>query len=825
MKKMDSLHTGSDELIYVQTDKVSIIIKGRTAHSNIHQEYTPNDSALKVFCKDRYEVSLNGCKLSDSLSENKKSCFGIYSCTPIFYEQHNYEIIIEADDAYEIDFWHDNYNIRNKVTRASRQHNIFSGIINFGNEIGLSDLVIKLKGEKYLCLVIEVFPTKIDYKEDYKNIVVDVTREVYNLVFDFLKKTYISYRQGDHVNNSPVEFFAVIRQIYSDFIRAIDVLLARPHHILEKTYEVLPEYKVKRIDHSTMRWIEKHQERVCRSNHTILVERALSVRKQITYDTKENRLTKYMLQQTIKRLTELRRNYQQLQRDTDMDIVKQIDRMIQGLNRRCNSSFLAGVNAHEGFAGMSLVFSLAPGYRDLYKYYLMLLRGLSIHGDVFNISVKDLALLYEYWCFIKLNSLLKDRYELISQDIIKTQGNGLFVSLVKGNGSHVKYRNVATGEVILLSYNPKAITLPTVTQRPDNVLSLQKKGTDIQYEYVFDAKYRINLALPESGYFKAIDRTPGPEVDDINTMHRYRDAIVYRNGADPFQRTMFGAYVLFPYTNEVEYRSHRFYKSIDEVNIGGLPFLPSATSLVADMLDELVADSPDSAFERATLPRGIEDKLKKIDWSVRDVLIGSLSNPAQLNICQKYCFYHIPVSKLDESSLPIHYVAIYQSKRMFGKAAGIRYYGEVTKCIPVKRSAILETPRNSDEAYYRLEVKEWNVLSKPIKVKEAGFVRILTNLFLLLHSSEVPELLIRSEEEYRLYSELKRIANHASIAEEDSNIGFEFEDGCIAFLDGNINVHKNGVDCGRYTIEHFSKYPRATIRQIRSDMNRCRDCN
>ena len=81
---------------------------------------------------------------------------------------------------------------------------------------------------------------------------------------------------------------------------------------------------------------------------------------------------------------------------------------------------------------MSLVFSMAPGYRDLYKYYLMLLRGLSITGDVFNISVKDLALLYEYWCFIKLNSMMKDRYELISQDIVKVQGNGLFVSLVKG---------------------------------------------------------------------------------------------------------------------------------------------------------------------------------------------------------------------------------------------------------------------------------------------------------------------------------------------------------------------------------------------------------
>lgn len=105
----------------------------------------------------------------------------------------------------------------------------------------------------------------------------------------------------------------------------------------------------------------------------------------------------------------------------------------------------------------------------------MLLRGLSITGDVFNISVKDLALLYEYWCFIKLNSMMKDRYELISQDIVKVQGNGLFVSLVKGSLSKVKYRNPENGEVIILSYNPKSGQVPTVAQKPDNVLSLEKK--------------------------------------------------------------------------------------------------------------------------------------------------------------------------------------------------------------------------------------------------------------------------------------------------------------------------------------------------------------
>ena len=178
------------------------------------------------------------------------------------------------------------------------------------------------------------------------------------------------------------------------------------------------------------------------------------------------------------------------------------------------------------------------------------------------------------------------------------------------------------------------------------------------------------------------------------------------------------------------------------------------------MLDELIADSPDSAFERATLPRGMEEKLAKVDWSVRDVLVGSLRDRKQLDIALEHHFYHIPVRQLSENDLPVRYVAIYQSRNIFGAEAGIRYYGEVTKVIPVRRNEITEIPKNSTEPYYRLEVKEWKQLDYVIEPKEFALVSRFTNLFLLEHSTEYPELFLRSEEEYRLYSELKRMAKN-----------------------------------------------------------------
>lgn len=815
---MDSLHTGSDELVYIQTDKVSVTIKGPAAHPNFQgAEYQEEVSSLKVFCDDEFELSLKGQVVSGVLTVNNSVHSGIYAIPPLFFEQQRYEIIIDAAEGCHVFFWHDNLNIRNKVSRIGRRENMLSGIISFGNEIGLSDFVIQIDGVNYLRLVVEVFPTKISYREDYQTIVADVTEEIYNIVFDFLKKTYLGYQQSDHIGNSPVEFFAIIRKIFNDFLKAADMILATPHHVLKTYREILPDYKVKRVDTQSIRWIEKHPDHAYHTPQGIAVDRALAIKKQITYNTKENQLTKYILQSTEKKLDRFKHSYQRLQRAEDKAVLAQIDDMIKALHRRSNTSFLADVPAQEGSFGLSLVFSMAPGYRDIYKYYLMLLHGLSITGDVFQISVKDLSLLYEYWCFIKLNSLMKNRYELISQDIIQVQGNGLYVSLVRGTGSQVKYRNPTTGETITLSYNPKAVNVPTVSQRPDNVLTLEKRGANVKYEYIFDAKYRLNPALPGTDYYNTISHRPGPEVSDINAMHRYRDAIVYQHSASSFERTMFGAYVLFPYSNEADYKDHKFYQSISKVNIGGIPFLPSATELVSGMLDELISDSPDSAFERATLPIGIEEKLAKVDWSKRDVLVGGLSSAQQLAICITNKFYHIPARHIKDRNLPIHTIAIYQSKKLFGSNAGIRYYGEVIRCIPVKRKDIKEIPKDSDELYYRFEVNEWKELAKPIAIKETGIIKPeYTNRFLLEHSTLFSELRLRSDEEFRLYMELKRAFNSTEINDEDKNIGFRFNDSLIIFEGGTICVYQDNMCRLKYSAHDFNRRPNAVFRSIQA---------
>ena len=346
-----------------------------------------------------------------------------------------------------------------------------------------------------------------------------------------------------------------------------------------------------------MKWLEKHPEHVKRlSDDRFAISKVNAVKKFVTYDTKENRFAKHIIEKTIRRVTDFKRSYLEYtkegdyktNRKADSEFVQGIEQQINMLRSRLENSFLREVEYNNECVEMSLVFSMAPGYRELFKCYLKMEQALEIFNDIFKMSQKDLSTMYEYWCFIKLNAIVRDRLERDANKKPKVDKAQIITKLRKGSESKITYTMHETGEKVVLSYNPERKNLPTVLQKPDNVLSIEKAGENgSTYEFVFDAKYKIDT---ESPYAKAYG--PGPKEEDINTMHRYRDAIVSEipGEADAYKRDMYGAYVLFPYEDvEQKYQYHPFYQSIRGVNIGGFPFLPSQTKMVEEQIEKLFA--------------------------------------------------------------------------------------------------------------------------------------------------------------------------------------------------------------------------------------------
>lgn len=145
----------------------------------------------------------------------------------------------------------------------------------------------------------------------------------------------------------------------------------------------------------------------------------------------------------------------------------------------------------------------------------------------------------------------------------------------------------------------------TVSQKPDIVLQLTKddikKGMKITY--LFDAKYRINDKTN-----KGVDTPPN---DAINQMHRYRDAIYYKENKESeteLKKEVIGGYILFPSNgNPIEVAKAKFQQSLDEVNIGAFPLRPNDVEnrkLLEDFIKDLI-NTKSSATIAKVIPQKI----------------------------------------------------------------------------------------------------------------------------------------------------------------------------------------------------------------------------
>lgn len=789
--------SGNKKIIEIVTDKVVFTLKSK----NEFNEYKKD--CLQINCDDEIKESTENIEL-------------IY-----LKEYTNYELIIESLGDEKIEFHHVDLNIKDKITPAGRRGNLHTGIINFKGNIGKSDLVIKLNDKEYMTIEVEVFPSKLDYEEDYKQLLDDINAEVYNLTFGFLSSTYLNMGITARSGNSLTEFYSILTYIKDKLLKSIDITIKNSHHHLEKTSEIMYGHKIRNISNETIRYIQKRPDQVRKVNDKYIIDKALGIKKQVTFDTNENRFLKFLLNRIIKRINDFVKAYkrQNTQNGTllnkkNEDVIKNLEGIKRDIQKRINTSFLKNVSDEYRTSNVSLVFSMGSGYRDIYKYYLMLQRQLSIKSEMLNLSMKDLPLLYEYWCFIKINSLLSKKYKLLTSDFIKLKTDGIYTTLKKGTQSSVTYLNEDTNEKFTIYYNKKSNS-KTVAQKPDNILSLSKSNSSVKYEFVFDAKYKID---DSNEYIKNYNSI-GPKVEDINTMHRYRDAIVFNKKDDKdYKNCVFGAFVLFPYNDEEKYKSNTFYKSIDEVNIGAFPFLPSTTDLMEEFLDELIYESSYSVYERSLDNVGNEEYINESHFDNRNVLIGLLKDKNQLNVNLQNKFYHMPCKNINLSKNRVEYIAIYQSDKQFGKDSGVLYYGKVNNIKAVKRKEITYLLSDKEELYYYFEIEKWTKLNKLIKRGNFRLRNFMYTTEYLLHNSNyVHELCISSMDEYRVWQELKRISNRNEKLIESSNEkdvtsfeGFKINKNEIIVSD-KIIVKRENTQV-EYSFDDFRKKTREVIK-------------
>ena len=243
-------------------------------------------------------------------------------------------------------------------------------------------------------------------------------------------------------------------------------------------------------------------------------------------------------------------------------------------------------------------------------------------------------------------------------------------------------------------------------------------------------------------------------------------------------------------------------------------------------LAELVADSSESAFERASLPRGIEEKLARVNWSVKDVMVGSVRSEEQLKFNIEKRGYYVPARFVSENELPIKYIALHEENA--GEEPGIKRYGEVLTTQKVQRGTIPVSMRKGadpTEWYYCFMVREWVELPQRIVIVDSFKGKPqYTNKFLLDHCSKSYQLFaISSEEEYRLMTEINKAFDNlsASTAEDNTAVYRVNDQHSVIVADGFFTItNETGEILDRIAISDFARKPRSGFRKIKETVGR-----
>ncbi len=463
--------------------------------------------------------------------------------------------------------------------QRSDEGRVVHGVINFGTQVGQSRFVVEAGGVASFEFVVEVFPSKLDYRRDYEALREDVQEIAAELVLEYLRATYKPGWEAPSGAPGAVAWMLLLRHVVDDLEQALAYVARQPQWGTRRTVEEHRADRIRRPDAALRRAVQRGRGRgAWRVVAGLPVrERLPGARGQYTLDTPEHRWLAARLALIRARLADLHaeeaRRYAGLRRRRVLDELEDMQHRIARLTR------LAVIEEAEGAPPEEPPLRLltAPGYREAYRACLRLHQGLSLEGGPHRLGLKELHLLYEYWCFLTLVRLAAEavgRRDPL-RSLIAVEQSGLRLRLRKGRVQTVAFP-LASGRRLDLTYNPRFGGRGyLVPQQPDLLLTLHRADGAVA-RYVLDAKYRLDA----SPSYRKRYGLPGPPTDALNDLHRYRDAIRDRRPRHADARAVVQAVALYPYREEETglFEKSRHRRMIDEIGVGAIPLLPGETA-------------------------------------------------------------------------------------------------------------------------------------------------------------------------------------------------------------------------------------------------------
>lgn len=716
------LKTEDYELI-VRAEKVDESFrKASVRNTNIETstDYSFNGSTPLLF-------ALAQCKNNRLLPVLKSALLNAQS-HPVFFENRDYffDVVFNEKTDGEPVIYSSLLEIQKAfISRKVKDNYFLTGAINYGNDIGKTRFVLIYKKQGKLIrhiLNYEVFPVKMDYKSDYRNIISDINNEFSSLVFDVLKKTYTGFKEGPSVNNDII-WWAVFGELYNNILLSSRLILNKPHNRLVKTNYYSKADRIRFLNYELE---EKIAEERKNPNKYYLVER-----KTLTTNTIENQFFKYAVFYVQRKFISIKNKLLIL---SGVRITEQFTAELENIEKEffkiTHHPFFSTIDDFSGLKQESLVLQKASGYSALFRSWIILKKGIDFLEGINKIELKNIADLYQIWCFVEMKNMVQSVLNKTPEEINLAEIliDNFTIQLRTGRKSRVSFKK-DNGDIIELFHElnySSAISDNTISytgiQKPDIVLRITKNDLfeNQKFTYLFDAKYRID---------DNVDQYDHPPVDAINQMHRYRDAIYYlenQHDSGP-KKEVIGAYVLFPGADDIEDVSNLdFQRSIKEVNIGAYPLVPGANknknnTLLKDFLNNILTEKDSLSFLHEDI---IPYKAMKYEDPDALVLVGFTSSDIQREYFKNddAKIYHLPINKTSGQMNTIRHLD--KLKYFCPVIDGVSTYYEITDIKVIPRKEIFEKGhalfKENKKSYYVFTLRSKKRLKKTIETAVGG---------------------------------------------------------------------------------------------------------
>lgn len=420
-------------------------------------------------------------------------------------------------------------------------------ILSYENYVGKTNIRICYKNNEIFNLVLEVRSSKMDYEEDYKRMIIELSNFNNGLLYSRNSPVYQLFEMSDEQKeHMKYQYYMYLEYLFSEnnLPFTYNYLIRNMNSRLESYKQNIPIQFASNVDMSNITNYLKpnnlQQNTIYSQLPPYVPIRVDNIKHIKTINTPENQFFKYFLELVSNIIEELLELFEQGYPNERLRVFKSV-----------TDGYLSNIKFKEisrlDYLPLnSQVLQKKEGYKEILNYYFKLENTYNtVWKDVNNLikgHEKKIYDLYERWCYFQLIEILSEitGQEIEYEKVFRLNTESQIYDIQTGFNHKIKFDcpNKFNKPLTLeLWYNKqfdgckneKNYTSYSINLKPDYTILIEYK--DSHKLIHFDAKYKKVLNN---------DETTGNIVDhtqkDIAKMHAYYDGI----------RNSVGAYILYP---------------------------------------------------------------------------------------------------------------------------------------------------------------------------------------------------------------------------------------------------------------------------------------